>query len=111
MFIEMPGPRGVRDSRFPNSKLSKFDCKRPCLNSIHKVFLSYMISHHNKGTFCTGIDKFVPRQPACEFAQEATTEARPHKHTHLTLAQDPDDPRSAACVFDRATRWSMASPS
>jgi hypothetical protein len=54
--------------------ISKFVCKRLCLNSIHKVFLLYRILKYNKGTFCTGKGKFVPRQRACESAREVATE-------------------------------------
>jgi hypothetical protein len=50
------------NSRFLRWKLSKFECKRLCLNSIHKVFLLYLILQYNKGSFCTGNGKLVPRQ-------------------------------------------------
>jgi hypothetical protein len=68
--------RAWRDSsphaiKFPNWKLPKLEWKRL---SIHKVFLLCMILQCNKGTFCTGTGKFVPRQPACESAREAATE-------------------------------------
>ena len=63
----IPWVHGVMKFTISKLKLSKCDCKRLCLNLIHKVFLLYMILQYNKGTFWTGKSKFVPRHAGVRF--------------------------------------------